>query len=244
MDVSSPSDSQVTLSYRGSNNYFVVTNEALTNDYAAPADIGVAAARALFTSAMNSAVSAGIVPATGLLASNARISRAVQGEGAIGQQPVEKTAEYVFSVPRTINGIEVLDAGFEVSVHRNGHLARVKTYGPTVGSTVDSSGNEVPNSKGYAFAPSVPANEIHARVHAEYPGAIVKSIGLRYWLPPGHLNAVTEPKQMYFVVPTAKVDGQQVHARGFYAAYSLSVSGAPATVSPQPAHNPVGNGQK
>jgi hypothetical protein len=46
------------------------------------------------------------------------------------------------------------------------------------------------------------------------------------------------------VVPTATINGQQVEGRGFYAAYSVSSAGAPATVWPKPANSPAGDGKK
>ena len=68
----------------------------------------------------------------------------------------------------------------------------------------------------------------------------MKSLGLRYWLPEGTTSAVVEPRQMYFVVPTATVEGHTMHARGFYVAYSMSNSGSAAAIWPAP--NPTATG--
>jgi hypothetical protein len=73
--------------------------------------------------------------------------------------------------------------------------------------------------------------EVHAR--AEYPKAEVKSLGLRYWLPQGGAEGLVEPRAMYFVAPTATVDGEVIHSRGFFVAYSVTDAGQTALVWPR-----------
>lgn len=232
------------LSYRGSNDFFAVTNEEVTGDYAAAADVGEAGARDLFAATFRTAGLRKLIPAVGFVAANARLSYGRQGEGRMGQAPKEWVSEYRFTVPRTINGIEVLDAGFEVAVHRDGKLARLKKFGPSVLSTTDDAGAEKPTAGGYTFSASVSADDTSSRVKAEYPKATIQPLGMRYWLPPGRMNGVVEPQQVYFVVPTATVGGQEVHGRGMYVAYSVSSASAATTVWPKAANVPVGNGGK
>jgi hypothetical protein len=85
LDVASTANTGLTLSYRPSNDFFVVTNENVTSAHADLSDIGVDAARSLFMVAMKGANSESIVPSTGLIAANARSSQVVEGEGAVGR---------------------------------------------------------------------------------------------------------------------------------------------------------------
>ena len=232
------------LSYRADNDQRLVINETVTGDVRARADIGLDAARTLFVSAFHGAVTSGAVSATGLNLKDVRNARIVQSEGMSGQAPLERTSEYIFTVPRTINGIEVFEAGFEISVHRAGQLARVKAYGPAVAATVGPLGAELPDANGYAFERAVGDADLQTRVAAEHPSSDIRSIGVRYWLPPGIASAVVEPTQMYFIVPTATIGGEKVLARGFFVAYSLRDPGQPPTVWPRAEHNPPGDVRK
>lgn len=234
----------VAFSYRAGNDRRLVMNTAVATDTASPQDIGQAAAATLFASAFKAAVQSGVVPSTGLDPANTKNTRIIQGEGAAGQAPLEKTTEYVFTIPRTINGIEVYEAGFQASVHRTGQLARMSAFGPTVVSTQNSAGNEVPDANGYSFVATVSQSDLDSRVAAEHVNANIQPVGVRYWLPDGVASAVTEPMQMYFVVPTANIGGRKVLARGSYVAYSLRNAGAASTVWPTAEHNAVGSGTK
>jgi hypothetical protein len=242
-DFAIPGVSGLQFSFRGDNDRHLAFNANVTSDVGATADVGVDAANGIFHSAFSAAQAQGLA-STGLNPADARTSRILQGEGVSGQAPVEKVSEYIFTVPRKVNGIEVFDAGFEVSVHRTGRIARVSMFGPTVASNVTVSGVETPDSSGYSFAAAVDSAALDARVAAEHPNAEIKSIGVRYWLPPGQAGGVVEPAQMYFVVPTATVNGERLLARGFYKAYSLKVAGQPPVVWPAPENNPPGDGQK
>jgi hypothetical protein len=231
------------FSYRGDNDRRLVIDEGVTSNMALT-DIGGDAARKRFISAFGSAVRSGVVGATGLNPDDARSSKIVQGEGMSGQAPIERISEYIFTVPRVINGIEVFDAGIELSVHRTGQLARVQVFGPSVASTVTTTGVEIPDASSYSFTRSVSQADLESRAAAEYPGSEIHSIGVRYWLPPEVTDAVVEPTQMYFVVSKAVIEGQEVKARGSYVAYSLKDAGQAATVWPRAEQHPSGDGRK
>jgi hypothetical protein len=244
LDVEIPWQQGLQFSYRRDNDHILVINAPVTHDTANPVDIGVDASRAIFLSAFKSSVSSGVVSALGLNPSDVRTSRIVQGEGSYGQAPVERTSEYIFTVPRKVNGIEVYEAGVEVSVHRAGQIARAKVFGPTVISTVDAAGVEVADEAGYTFTASVTQADLDLRVKNEHPGADIQPIGVRYWLPPGGTAGVVEPAQMYFVAPKAIIEGQTIKARGSWVAYSLKDASLTPTVWPRPEKNPTGNGRK
>lgn len=230
------------VAYTASNATLLVFNAQVTRDTASLADVGPTTAHTIFAGAFDSLVAAGTIGSTGLQIGNAHLSRIIQGEGHSGNAPTERVKEYVFTVPRMLNGIEVLNSGFEASVHRSGQLARLKTFGPQIHSIVGADGSETPTGAGYTFVPSVPKAAIDTRVAAEYPQAQVKSLGLRYWLPEGTASAVVEPRQMYFVVPTATIEGHAIHGRGFYVAYSTTSASTAATIWPTP--NPTAKGDR
>jgi hypothetical protein len=244
LDVDVPWQHGLQFSYRPDNDHRLVINEAVTHDTGAATDIGASAAQGLFLSAFKSAVSSGAVAAIGLDPADARTSRIMQGEGAYGQAPVEKTSEYIFTVPRKVNGVEVFEAGFEVSVHRAGQIARAKAFGPTMVSTTSATGAEVADASGYTFTSSVSQADLDQRVKNEHPTADIQPIGVRYWLPPGGTTGIVEPTRMYFVVPKATIEGQTVKARGSWVSYSLRDASQAPAVWPKPEKNPTGNGRK
>ncbi len=209
------------LSYRPVNDDLLLINSDVTRDTASQVDIGERAAEGLFRAAFQKALANGTISGTGLDVDNPRRSKIMQGEGVSGQLPVERVKEYIFTVNRKINGIEVFDAGVEISVHRNGRLARIKAFGPSVVSSLGLNGAERVTGQGYEFAQTVTHEQTEARVRAEYPNAQVKALGLRYWLPEPGVKDVVAPREMYFVVPTAFIEGQTAYGRGFFVAYSV-----------------------
>src|SRR5664280_687050 len=104
----------VQYSYRSDNARHLVMNGSVARNTAATQDIGIDAAKSVFVSAVQTATSFGILPAIGFDTNDIRNSKLLQGQVLWAQTPIENTAEYIFTIPRKINGIEVFDAGFEV----------------------------------------------------------------------------------------------------------------------------------
>jgi len=231
----------VNATHLSGNNALYLVDEAVTSDAFSTSDVGEATARKVFLAGFASLLASGAVERAGLNAGTARLSALMQGEGVSGQAPRERLKEYSYSVPRTINGVEVFDAGVEISVHRNGKVARVKAFGPTVLSTLQPDGTEVPTAAGASFVQAVPQATADARIKAEYPKATVKAIGLRYWMPEGVARAVIAPRHMYLVVPTANINGQKIKGRAFYVAYSTEDAAAAAAVWPNPTPDAKGD---
>ena len=220
------------LSHFRDNDALLVFNELLTRDTYSEVDVGPAAARAVFDRVYASALDVGGVNPVGMELSKLRLSYLIQGEGASGHAPVERIKEYVFTVPRSINGVEVFDAGFEVSIHRLGAVARLHTFGATVESVVVGDGSEKPTSDGYTFLSAVSRDDSNARVRMEYPNAEIEEFGLQYWLPEGTTSGIVEPRWMYFVSTTHVVDGKRVQARGVYVGYSAKETDSVPVVWP------------
>lgn len=233
-------DPALVLTYHHANDDLLVINQAVTRDTASLLDVGLASATAVFRTTFGAIVGTDPASSVGLDPTAPRFSKIVQGEAPAGAAPVERLKEYIFTVPRRINGIEVFGAGVEVSVHRNGSVARVKVFGPTVNSTVDTAGVERPTAAGYSFNKAVDQAESDARVAAEFSKATIKPLGLRYWLPEGSEQGIAAPQYMYMVAPTATVEGKKVTGRAFFVAYSTEDAARAPVVWPHA--NPAARG--
>lgn len=231
----------IKASHTEDNDSLELLDESVTRDTASALDVGPAAAKTAFLSTFSGLVANGAVDGTGLNPAFAKLSHLMQGEGVSGQTPVERIKEYVHTVPRMLNGIEVFGAGVKISVHRNGKVARVGTFGPTVTSVLSDSGSEEPSGAGFSFKQTVDAASADARVKAEFPNAIVKPVGLRYWLPAGVARAVVVPQHMYMVAHTVNIGGEQVKGRAFYVGYSSQDAGAAPTTWPHVDPNAKGD---
>jgi hypothetical protein len=234
----------IKVSHVDGNDSLQMLDETVTRDTGSSLDVGPSATGATFLSVFKSLVASGAVTSTGLDPASANLAKLMQGEGASGQSPLERVKEYVYRVPRMLNGIEVFGAGVDVSVHRNGKLARVKLYGPTVHSHVAADGTETPTAAGATFTAALGQAAADKRANADYPNAALKSIGLRYWLPEGAAQAVVAPAYLYLVTPVATLNGEQVKARGFYVGYSTRDAGGAPTVWPHAAPNAKGDSGK
>jgi len=221
------------------NDAFLVLDEAVTRDTTSATDVGAGPASATFLSAFKGLIERGAVQASGLSTASVRVTHVLQGEAESGKAPVERIKEYVHTVPRVLQGVEVFGAGVQINVHRNGQLARVAVFGPTVSAKLEGS-NELPTAAGFSFKQTVDAATADARVKAEYPKAVIKSIGLRYWLPEGETHGIVAPQHLYLITPTAVIDGQVVKARASYVAYSTQDAAAAPTVWPRA--NPQASG--
>ncbi|MCL2823662.1 MAG: hypothetical protein FWD57_06695, partial [Polyangiaceae bacterium] len=194
------------VSYFQSDDRLIVHNECVTRNTQAAENIGFDAAKAIFEATFWSAVDSGAIDTLGVDSAAARPSATVQGEGiCIANFPepaycvrwTESAKEYIFSAPRMLRGINVVETGLSISVHRVGQLALLETYGVKVHSKVSSDGKETPTADGYMFVRKVTAEECDRRAQAEYGDGIVESLGFGYWLPENAASRVVEPMQMY-----------------------------------------------
>jgi hypothetical protein len=242
--VAIPEAPQVKLGHRPALAETLVLNEVVSRDTTSPLDVGEGVARSTFAGAFGALVRGGLVDGKGLDVTAPKLSQIVQGEGVVGQSPSERVKEYIYTVPRKVNGVGVFGAGVEVSVHRTNRLSKISTFGPTVISTVAKDGSEIPDGSGYNFVRAVPSGDLLARANAENAGATVQPLGLQYVLPEGASDAVVEPTEVYFVVPTMTVDGRTLHGRAHLVAYSVSNKAAASVVWPRPAVGAKGDPNK
>lgn len=239
-----PQDADIAVSYHAGAERVSAINQAVTRDTLSTANVGLDNAFKTFRGAMADLVRRKAVDPRGLDPEHPVLGKIVQGEAMSGQAAVERIKEYIFTLPRRINGIEVFGAGLEVSVHRNGKIARVKTYGPSVDSTVASDGLEVPGPNGYYLAQIIDASATDARVHADYPGHRIEAKGVQYFWPTEAGSAVVEPQQVYMVNSVATSDGVTVNGRAFYVAYSMANQIATPRIWPAPNPGAVGDLRK
>ena len=223
-------------------------NENLMNDYYSTSDVGASAAATVFKKAFSNLVGGGTVDSRGLDPAQAAVSHIVQGSGRTDQPAshMERVKEYVFFIPRLINGIGLANgaaafpAGVQIAVHRNGGLASAKLSGPIVHSVVGAGGAEVPQPPGYSLVRNVARSDLDARASREYPGATINPLGLQYRLPDDTVASVVVPMQAYSISTNSIVDGHAVHGRVQYVYYSIVDATAPAVLWPIP--NPSSKG--
>jgi hypothetical protein len=218
-------------------------NETLMNDTSSPGDVGVMAATSAFERAFNGMMGAGLLDATGLDFTRPKISHIMQGAGRPGEPRVERIKEYVFFVPRLINGIPLANgtaafpAGVQVAVHRDGGLASIKVTGPFVHSGRATPGVEVPQAPGYSLTRQVSRADLDARIGQEYPGSTITHLGLQYRLQDDRVDTVVIPMQGYGVSSNTVVNGRTVHGRIQYVYYSVEAENAGPTLWPIPNPN-------
>ena len=185
---------------------------------------------------------------TGLDPTKPNLSHIIQGSGRtdLPAYHVERVKEYLFFVPRLVNGIGVatgrasFPAGIQIAVHRNGGVASVKVMGPIVHSQPGPDGKEDVQPPGYVVTRTVAKSDLDARVNREYPGATIKSLALQYRLPDDNLSSVVVPSQLYSVSTNTVVDGHAVHGRIQYVYYSVLDSTASSVLWPVPNPNSRG----
>jgi hypothetical protein len=232
-----PSNPRIKISYEENSDAILVLNEELTGDHESTNDIGSAAAEKVFESTFEG------------LISNAEISRAwdrtvvvraqiSEAEGVSGQKLTSRTKEYVFSVPRKINGIPVFGSGLTVSVHRGGGLTRLKVFGPQINSSTSGNGVETSMTGTDAVTVSVSQEAADSRIRAQFPRAKVVPVGLQYWLPDGTSRLTwtrVEPRYIYLMAPIlpAVQDGANLIGAGSFVAVSSTDATATPTIWPE-----------
>jgi hypothetical protein len=222
----------------------LVLDQAITSDVTTETDIGPDAARKLFEAAVAQLSSRGVVDGVGYDVGAAHMSRMMMGAGRMDESPLPQVKEYIFEVPRTINGIEVLGSGIRISVHKKGALASILVVDPVVSSIRDSSGVESPTGEGHAFQRAVAAATLDARVVSEFPNRQVRSSKVAYVLPDGPSVSVLAPQQVYILAPTFVIDGKIVTGRLERVSCLLDSPSPVATLWPKPNPGDPGDGMK
>jgi hypothetical protein len=201
----------------------LLINGPVADDHSEGADIGEAAARQIFDATVAQLARDGLDDMNGLDLAKATVSRLREAAGQAGRPDTLRShvKAYVFSAPRTVNGLEVLHSNVTIGVHRSGKLALIHSRGVLPG--------KAPANAVLASRPRVvSAAEIQKRAQAEFPGASLQSLGLVYVVDPqtdAKLASAVEPREVFVVFPP--LNGAAGYGRGRSIAYSVTDARAP-----------------
>jgi hypothetical protein len=206
----------------------------VADDYVSKGELDASKARGVFDRTIAELASRHLVGLEGLGLDKLRTGRVMQADVARGGRPTPRVKEYLFEVPRALNGIEVFGATVTISVHRNGAIASIRTLGLS------------PAPLPGTFTRQVPRTALLERAKRDNPGAEVVPLGLRY-VPSsitGESAREVRPREAFRVFPIAEVDGRQVHGRGHWVFYPVDEEGARPVVWPRPEPGATGDLQK
>jgi hypothetical protein len=175
-------------------------------------DVGEGAASDIARSAINALIGAGTISSTGLDLSAITVRRQVHGIGQAGQPPVETVKAYVINASRVLGGAKIRagnqEAGVRISVHRGGQILSIAVSGPT---QISPSGTLTP----------IAGTDTASLVASQYAGSDIQPLGLEYVLDAADPMGAIVPRQTYFVVPVATIDGRTIRGRGQFVSYTL-----------------------
>lgn len=211
------------VSHQPETDDLLLVNSAVADDHAEGLDIGEAAARRIFEDTVARLSRAGLDDAGGLDLSRTKVSRLRQGSGERGRADTLRShvKAYVFWAPRTVNGVEVMDSGMTIGVHRSGKLASIHSRGVLPGTV--AAGRAAPRAR------VASTDQLEARAQSEFPGASIQRLGLMYAVTPQtdeKAARALEPREVFMVfAPLADGSG---YSRGRKVAYSVTDARAPA----------------
>ena len=160
---------------------------------------------------------------------------APKGFTPLGESPKVRNVAYVFTMLRQLNGIDFLNAGLKVTVHRSGLVSAIRVGGAEVESKENGTA-AIPQGSGFVFARTVESEAVRSRFNAEFPGARVDWDEVRYALPELERRALIEPRRIFsFSQATRDPSGKEIISRRKYLAYSLRNEAEPPTDLSDPA---------
>ncbi len=223
-------DSKVAVGFDRAARHWALNAAVTRNTESAAPDVGAAAAEAAFRQAVESLATEGVIQKSDYDLGAVTVRTLKAGVGGPDGQRKEWVKEYFFTAPRKVEGIEVLDAGLEIAVHRNGSPSRVFVGGPDV------------SSEGARFSQTVAAPDLDARFATEFPNARVYWSGVRYIF--SGSEGLSRPRQVYKFSRLFEANGRQVESRAQFAAYSLESATEAATVWPKHDPNRLGGDRR
>lgn len=199
----------------------LMINSIVADDHSEGIDIGEAAARRIFEDTVARLARDGMDDMKGLDLSRVKVSRLRQASGLAGRADTlrQSLKAYVFSAPRTVNGLEVLHSNVTIGVHRSGKLASIHSRGALPGVTPSDPALASPRARAQSAA------EILQRAQVEFPDAHIQGLGLVYALDGQTSAAAVEPREVFVVYPRLG-DGSS-YGRGRAIAYSVTDPSAP-----------------
>lgn len=127
---------------------------------------------------------------------NADIASTWVGGGSIdGKTAEKKRIEYRITLRRSINGIELANAGVRIAVHASGRVSGLRLGGVAVRSKM-SEAMEEPIGKGRWLTSKISLNELQARFNRMVPEgakAIIAWSRVMYVMPENKRTAIVEP---------------------------------------------------
>src|SRR5262245_34658874 len=153
--------------------------------------------------------------------------------------------EYRITLRRSINGIEVANAGLRIAVHASGRLAGLRLGGVTVGSRIGSDRVEEPTGAGSWLTRAVASDTLRDRFEREgapaTAGAQIAWARVMYAMPDGAEGGGTflvEPRYVVSYSLKTPSDGGEVSSRRLILAYSITDPAAPPLDLSPPARDP------
>jgi hypothetical protein len=128
------------------------------------------------------------------------IAATMVGGGSLDGKTVEpRRVEYRITARRTINGIEVANAGVRIAVHVSGRVSALRLGGVVIASK-EADGSEMPVGRGRRMMGRVAAEDLQARIERELAAgeAKVEIAWSRpmYVMPENRRRAVVAPMQV------------------------------------------------
>lgn len=224
-----------------------ISNVLLQNDkHSGGTDIQEPQARSILKATLEALASAGIIDPGKYDLNKARLGKTEFGEGTERGETASWVVSYNYTLNRVINGIEFLNAGVRVSVHRSGQISAIRVGGAEIASTPateETDGlRERPLAGGRIFSANYDGAAMSRRFAELFPRATTEWGKLVYLLPHGNLDApVVEPLH---VLSFSTKYGEAVSRRR-YVGFSLEEPGrAPVDLSETPDPNAVGDARK
>ncbi len=120
------SDPAVAVEWNSRSRYSVTNGSVATDYVTTKTDIGQQRAGSVFLGVFDQLADSGVIARDEYELGAARVSPLTAAEGDSTGNKREWVNEYIFEVPRVVEGIEVLDASLIVAVHRNGSISRAE----------------------------------------------------------------------------------------------------------------------
>jgi hypothetical protein len=165
------------------------------------------------------------------------------GSGSLdGKTSERKRTEYRITVRRTINGIELANAGVRIAVHASGRVSSVRVGGVSVASRVAGDVEE-PTGKGRWLNRRVPISDLDARFARSVPEQAKARVAwsrVMYVMPETRRAAVVEPLYVVSYSLEFPTDaGETAVSRRKTVGLSLVDPAVPPLDLTPPAHRPV-----
>jgi hypothetical protein len=245
-EAKNPQNSDAPLVAAYSPGRLTLFNRTLDADHTSPENVLEAGADSIMRGVARGLATAGVISNAQLDFSAMTLERLTQAEGQAGGPTnqfitvSERIKQYHFFLPLRIGNIVVndgglLDHGALIAVDRSGQVAQVDVKGPILGVRADTL---KPVSQVQRLLRTA---DIDRRAAADYPGAEITPLGLRYSLPEGPGRHTLRPRQVYRIVPITQVQGEVIRARALMVYYSIADRFAAPEVWPKPNPNDLGD---